>query len=760
MAVTGNIGNEQVELSNAATEDTLRQLLSTMKTMNQSILRMSGSGSGSGGPSPANAPAAQLATTFGRLNPIVTAVQVGFNILSNMVGNLTSRIGFVAGAFVNFAAQAIAGTTSVSSFLGSLSQATSAIPLLGGAISSVIGIFQKMAEFQEANMQEYQKLTSVGVNFGGSLTSLRLAATNARMSLDEFGSFMVKNSSALTKLGGSLNQGAEAFSRLSKDMLSERGPGRHLLALGYTSAQVNQGLADYLEMTGYRSTQEANNTRQIINSSAMYMEQLDGLARITGKSREQQEEELKASTKNAAWQAALAMMTPEQKEKAIAGMADALAVGGKGAVDAFQSRIMGIAPDKAGAMFIATAGNAASVIDKSADMVLDGSADVRDMSKLVREGMRAAQQDFAKYGKEGLYAIIRQGGPTADALQALGITANRAANMTDTEIEAALKRQELSATEAKVMADANAALKDVGIMIMGFLTPVIKAFTETIGNISTSFKKFMESVNLTKLGEDLGVLATSIADYIKNVFSKEGRDKIINDLKYYLQLIMIEIKKVINPLYSEADAGKDKARLDMEKAEMDRKANLSLRTGEAFKAEEAAINKRLDESKKANDKFSTISTGESAGLAGGALAGAAMGAIIGSAVPIIGTAIGGVIGGAIGAYSGAATGKGIGNLLTEKRDTGSIGKTGKLFENWGSGTQVELHGSEAVITPDQMATLVSNAVMTSQNNNLKESLQQLNSLTKEMLAVMKDSSENIKRNVDATKSLNRNLYPT
>ena len=43
--VTGTIGNEPVELNNAATEETLKKLLASMKVLNQSILKMTPTGS-------------------------------------------------------------------------------------------------------------------------------------------------------------------------------------------------------------------------------------------------------------------------------------------------------------------------------------------------------------------------------------------------------------------------------------------------------------------------------------------------------------------------------------------------------------------------------------------------------------------------------------------------------------------------------------------------------------------------------------------
>ena len=758
MAVTGNIGNEQVELINAATEETLKQLLATMKTMNQSILKMA-SGSGSVGSSPANAPAAQLATTFSRLNPVVTAVQAGFNILSNMVSNLTNRIGFVSGAFVNFATQAAQGTVTMGGFFGALSQAASAIPLLGGVLGPVVGLFQKMASFQEANMAQYQRLTAVGVNFGGSLTNLRMAASNAYMTLDDFGKLMSENSKTFAKMGGNVNTGAEAFSRMSNQMMKSFGP--ELTTMGYTTAQVNQGLASYIEMTGGRGAAEMKNTGAIIASSAAYMEQLNGLSEITGKNREAQEEEMKRQAANAAWEAKLQGMSEEEKKKAVAGLAFALATGGKGAADAFQAQVMGVAPTtKASQQYTAMYAEAAAGIRRSADMVRDSSKSRSDLENQYIANRNSQMRDSNKYGEQQKYAMTTMGGAYAEQMQATEAATNTMRQQSEESVRAALAKKNREDSEAAVMANANLALKEMGSMIMEFLTPVIAAFTKGMGSTVELFKNFMKSGDLKAFGDKLGVLAKSIAEYIQNVFSPEGRDKIVNDLKYYLQLVMIEIKKAIIPWYTESDAAKEKEKLTKNKEVYD-KAALGDKGAQARIADKSKVDENISKTS-ISDLKAAIS--ESATLSEKAQRAPAQ------IIEGLGSALSNIPGlGFLGKLSDSAEASRVSSeamYLQEQgrlklgRATGSLGSTGKLFENWGSGTQVELHGSEAVLTPDQMAKLVSNAVMTSQNNNLKEGLQQLNSLTKEMLAVMKDSSENIRRNVDATKSLNRNLYPT
>jgi hypothetical protein len=109
--------------------------------------------------------------------------------------------------------------------------------------------------------------------------------------------------------------------------------------------------------------------------------------------------------------------------------------------------------------------------------------------------------------------------------------------------------------------------------------------------------------------------------------------------------------------------------------------------------------------------------------------------------------LGGVAGGAYGYFSSPKPAKAF----------GTFGTTGSLFENFGSKTTVDLHGTEAVVTPDQMSKLMQGSAMTGMNT-LSSNIQHLNEISEQMLRTLSAISDNTKRNVDATRSLNGNLF--
>jgi len=733
--VTGSIGNQPVELDNAATEKTLREILASINRLNGTIVRGGGGsgggggtgGGGSGGPS-SSIPA------FNALNVVLGLVRGTFNFLSNVVAGLATAIGATTGLFVNIADEAIQGKLSLSSFYTNLENVASQIPIIGGLLGGVIGLFAKLAEMQEQELAAYRKLTEVGVNFGGTLTSIREAALRSYMSLDQFADLMSKNSDTFTKLGGSVNQGAEAFAGLSNKLISSQA-GSYLLALGYTAEQLNTGLATYISISGYRSAKELKNSDAMIAGSVAYLEQLDGLARLTGQARKEQEDQLKAAAKNAAWQAYMATLGPEEFKKATIGMANALAVGGKGAVDAFQSRIMGIAPDEAGQKFIATSGKVGTLVEQSAEMVKDRTKSISDMNAKTADALKAAKEEFSKYSKEAMFAIIRQGGPLAETFQTLGITAERFNNMTKEEILAEFEKKQLEESTAKSATDANKALMELGSSIYSALTPVINKLTPVMNNLAVALTKFV-TTHMDDIVKTITQVSAYVLDFVSKLFSPEGRTEIINDLKEGFRFILQEIGKQLNITTVQTP-------------------------------EQKTETKKIDES-----NWEKMSIGEKmeSGVSRGI------------------ETVGGWFSDTLKEQAEGARIRRETEYLKNKevpgRAHGSLGTSGKLFENWGSGTIAELHGLEAVVTPEQMSDIVKNAASGAINSvsklgeskdpigdvlsaltgtapkedKLTDHIIRLNTLTEQMLTAMKETATLMKKNVDATQSLRGNLF--
>lgn len=475
--VFGSIGNEHVELNNAATEATLRLLLaaslaSGKKEKDDLKKLVSMAGINLDAWNEANEHVQKTAPLMERLGAASRELAPAFQYLTT-----------VAGAYGTAITALISGSNNMSDVFN-------AFRVLPGPLGAIAGTFGTLLKLQEEQFESYKKLSNAGINLGGNLDLIRSSASRMGLSMDQLSGLMVKNSEAISRLGGGSDAAMKSFINLSTQMNSSQ-TGLHLRALGYTTEQLNEGMLQYLSVTGGRTSKEMQNTGKLIASTGEYLEQLDGLARITGKNRQEQQDALAEASKNAAFQAKLAGMNEDDRKKAMEGMAQAMALGGKGAVDAFQSKLMGVAPDKAGAMFEATASRTAAVVSGIVDQVNDKSKKSLDSTANMINGMRASQSDMSKYGKETLFAIIRQGGPLADTLQQMGITANKANTMNDAEIATALKKAEVDKSQA---AAAVSREKEMQIMRDQLLS-VLSQFTVTfMPQIKKTIKLFGDSI--------------------------------------------------------------------------------------------------------------------------------------------------------------------------------------------------------------------------------------------------------------------------
>jgi hypothetical protein len=748
--VTGTIGTDAVDLQNMATEDTLQKLLDEMKKVNQSIIRTGSSGGGGGASSALGAAASAataLSTGFNGLSLITGAIRGAFNILSSVISGVAGVLGGMTKGFIQLASKAMDGNARISDFYNALSNVTAQIPIFGGALSSIVGLFEKLARFQEANLDSYIRLTSVGVNFAGDLTRMRVAAADSYLTLGEFSSVLSKNSKTFAMLGSTVNGGAEAFVKMASSLVRSDA-GKYLMNLGYTAEQVNNGLAGYLATTGGRNAAEMKNSKAITESSAAYLEQLDSLARITGEERSVKAEELKQQASNAAFQAKLQGMSEAEKAKATQGLALALATGGKGAADAFQAEIMGVAPTtKAAQQYTAMYGEAAAGIRQSANMVSDSTKSRQDMERQMLNTQDTQLRESKKYGDQLKYATTSIGGAVGDTFQAIETTNNRTRQQTREDREAAFAKKNLQASEAAAMIAGERALKDLGSAIWNGLSPIIQILTPIMATLATTVTKVMSG-----MVEEFSPTIKKATDWLKDFMEKlknagggvsgfistfaKGAVEGLSNVWEAVRPAMIELWQSVKPMLASAVAGI----LDFVIAALRKNSRIA-----RFLFNETDLEKEEKEKIQADPVYQQMLANEKARLESE------------NAQAL-----------ATGGPEAASFLRSVDEdkLMAEftktktRRDTGSLGKTGNLFENFGAGKDVELHGTESVLTPDQMAKLVTNAVTANQNNNLQASIQQLNSLTKEMLTVMRESSENIKRNVTATKSLNRNLFPT
>ena len=379
------------------------------------------------------------------------------------------RFQALAANLTKFANSLLDGNATTSQLVGSFSA-------LKGTTGLVATAFSKLLSIQEANFAEYQKITSAGANFSGSLTDLRTAAMKSYMTLDQFGSLIKTNTNDLITLGGNVNSGAKAFAQFSNSILSSQA-GTNIMALGYTTEGANQAMLTYLGSMGVNNLEQLKSDKNLRASTESYLEELDRLSQVTGKSREELNEKMKKEKMDADIRMTAARMDPKQREAFLANVRYMTAQYGDAGKDMALAQAQGRAVrTKEGQMLSAVAPKmqaAYAEMDKAAKQYGVGSKEYiaaqNQVSLAAQEGLGRIPTAVlsANDAFKGLETAV---GTTADQ-QLAGLTTKEKFDARDKAIEEATAKRK--ASQASDMAEASKGLKELGAAVMELLSPFV-----------------------------------------------------------------------------------------------------------------------------------------------------------------------------------------------------------------------------------------------------------------------------------------------
>ena len=453
--VRGSIGQEQVILENAATEATLLKLIEAVQAQ--------------GGA----AAAAKVAGTAGAAGISVETVKKA----NESISVLDKMSGAAAGGLGALASQLMTGNPSISASL----EAFKGLPF---GIGRVAQAFSVLAGFQETNMAQYRSLTQSGVNFGGSLTDLRMASANAYVSLEQFGNILKQNSRTLAMMGGSANDGAMAFAAMSNSLISSEA-GSKLMSLGYTTEEVNNGMLNYIANTGGRTKAELANTSKITEATANYLTELDKVAQFTGANRKAMEDEQKKAAMQAAFQRKMQSLGEEERLKLQASIDAAAASGIAGATDAVMSTALGMPPlTKEAQQLAGTLPGAYNGLTAMTNTAMRTGSSMDDVRKANGQFVMGAVDGAKQLGKTG-DALSLQGNSTITGAIALQNQMNAKGIKSADDYAASFKeigdkQTQQANSQATTMAESEKTLKEFGQVLMGLVTPIVAFLTPAL----------------------------------------------------------------------------------------------------------------------------------------------------------------------------------------------------------------------------------------------------------------------------------------
>jgi hypothetical protein len=322
--VTGDLGGQPIQLNNAATEATLRQLLAAMtvianntgkdkaaqaksqKELERELNKLAAASKKQAAEQDKLTKETEKAAEATKKDTDAKKKKAdadarALKAQQEYISKLTAMQGAMAG-LGNAVAGVATGMTGMLSSLANLGNSLTStaavfgqIPVVGGVLSSMFGA---VAGAAEKTYEAFKKSASVGANFGGSMTEMMDSATGAGLTFDEFSGIIAKTGKDLALLGGDSEAGARRLGALGKQIKGTT-LAADLNRLGYSTEAINEGMATYAGQLAKTGALQGMSDAQLVASTGAYLKDLDALTKLTGKNKSELEGERNARLKDA-----------------------------------------------------------------------------------------------------------------------------------------------------------------------------------------------------------------------------------------------------------------------------------------------------------------------------------------------------------------------------------------------------------------------------------------------------------------------------
>jgi hypothetical protein len=581
----------------------------------------------------------------------------GFKELGAVIGKIGDVVGKTLGYAFNNA------TPKVTDFTDALS----GVPLLGPAIGA-------MGKALQDNMDIYRSITTVGADFAGSMSEMKLAVTQTGLSYELFSKTVVENNRNFSGLGNGAAAGAKAFAAINASM---RGPFREGLArlgismeeqadltAGYLSQQISLGRAQ-------RMTQE-----QLNEGAQQYVLELDQLTRVHGMSRKQAQESLIEVQQDKRMKLLFAKIGEAGGEtgKILTGIMSKNKTFAAGMMDLISTNGVYVA-GKSSAMAEAIALNSPGLVNLAKKMARNGATQ-DEANRIIREEMAIRHQSAVMDGdNQALFAAL--GSNIYDLNAIAGEFLNYGLKPM---AEATGDQTDTMNNGNNAMLGLNDRLQELRDTIMIALEPILGIFADTLTASIPEITKFVNEFTAILQGEDglpgalkfgLSKLAELVSPFFIELFKQIFTSPAVigamlvgvGALWAYSAVKIAMIKGIENalgdgktPKYKPGqftmpggwkDGGGPSSKLPQGPSTLSRIGGL-LKGGGLLGLGGMGVEYVGEKVSEAGHK----KTGAALDIAGSTAKYAGLGALAGSFIPGVGTLIGGGIGGVIGLGAG------------------------------------------------------------------------------------------------------------
>jgi hypothetical protein len=734
--VTGDLGGQPIQLNNAATEATLKQLLAAMTV----IANNTGKDKGAQAKSKAELEKelqklADAAKNQTRQTDAATKAQKNLNqsltdsaAQSKRAQELAEKSEqatvFAMNKLEQFGQTALNTATKLtnvmSSFAGmgnSFSGAAATfnnIPVIGGMLGTVFGA---VAGAADKLYTSFRTGASVGASFGGDIIEMGRYASNAGLTFEQYGQVISKNGEALAYLGGTTTEGAKRLSKFT-NTLKSTGLQDELARIGYSSEDIANGMAQTAGRLAKAGVTRGMSDEKVAAVTAGYLQNLDAVSRMTGKNKDALQAEADARMADSQYRLMLAKLDPDgaanlemlmssiPKEHQ-AGLKEIMATGTAVSKEA-----------QAAMYFMNQTGQ--NTVELGEQMRRSGTL-TKEQVTTFDKARKAEARQMAEEAKQGVGLISTLGNFGDSVQQAYTVGIMNSATQKDlTEIQAEQAKEKAKAAELEKTAMDPAKL----LQFQQTIAETSNKFNETLANVLPklqgaftqlaefvekylvpAFQFFAKHIEAISIGIGAFIVVVAAAKAALAAFKAFQTWQALGKQPGHPGMPPLNVIEVGGGLGTD---GPDKKGKKGAKGSKGAKAATSVAKGADSVASGAKglvkglgvagtvlsigmlagdisdINEKEKSgeiSKREADVGKGEAVGGAVGGAGGAFAGAAAGAAIGSVVPILGTVVGGAIGAAIGGYLGSKGGEMAGKATAELV-VGPPGAGEKGTEQW------------------------------------------------------------------------------
>ena len=520
MAVEVNIpGVGNVIAKNAAEDSTLQEILKA--------LRGRGGGGGSGGSGGPGGGAGGLGPNMKKANKETGDFSKSIAETTTFVDDFGKGLTKATKGLLGFAGDLLGSAYDFGEtllFTGNrMSDLASAIPLVGGPLGSLVGLAEGLVD-------NFRNLSESGAGFGNNIFNIARAAAKAEMPLGMFADMVASNSNELSRLGGSVTEGAKRFGRISKNLRTSE---QDFLGMGYTMEGVNEGLIAYTEEMARSGRLRYMSDAQLTQGAGVYLTELDKLAKVTGMTRKEAEAARVAQQSDAR----MRNMINKLEGKARENLTNSLAfLDNKvpGLSDAFKDLADGAAQTEEGMMLMAMGGDD---FVKLAQEMASGDLDPAELNNRLMElaplieknvgQMNAAQLQALEQTNPALYKIL------SSNTDLLALTKKDGEKIAKENAERDKVTQSLAQVEQNL-----ATIR--GKLFSSFLeSDIFKMVTDALGELMPTT-------------EDVSGMMEKLAPYVEEVI--ESFTKFVNDFiadpKGTFDKIITNIKEYVGNFFS------------------------------------------------------------------------------------------------------------------------------------------------------------------------------------------------------------------